>query len=521
MDKYYKYAYYAFLIIAFATALYYSPACSDGTSYVEDRYAQFDERLAMLEVNSILHPGDAKHFVFYTISGSALFYGRLMMWVDAAVSYIPDKIWGVQGQVIATRLTHFLVLLISIYLLIQLFIKDELLRATVLLFTLLSPYFFYFSLIPKPEPFVLLFLALFLRGYIKASWSFGKHYVWLGFALGCKISVLPLVPLFLLLPIIYKSDRFKFDFALLPLIKSGLWTVLGFLLCIPCLILAPFKPVFLETYIHQALVGAKKDYDDATVNFFSWIHQLVYEHFSVLPFMVVLLLCFVLAFSIYSLLQTKKISKGNLLFGIGLVQLLLIFILTKRIWPHYLFVGIVFTVIASAALFEESFKKYIKWFCVFLALFIGPQFFAFKTEVTYFVNRENQAHYQEVKSSGISAFEYLDSKKVKFIGCDLTAYVPNKLLVETQFYEPFPEQKRAIKLRMESVIDYSELLYTSGYDALVFEKNCPEDSLNKLSKAYFMKNAFTAFSKYVPSKYHFDTAFASTSIYLRNDFSTK
>ena len=145
MDKLFKILYAMVLAISIACAFYYTTSCADGTSYVGDKYSQFDNRIALVDVNGILHPGDVKHFDFYTISGSTLFYGRVMMWTDALVSFIPDKIWGIQGQVVATRLTHFFILLLSLHLLIIFFIKDNLLRVMVLLFCVVSPYFIYFS----------------------------------------------------------------------------------------------------------------------------------------------------------------------------------------------------------------------------------------------------------------------------------------------------------------------------------------------------------------------------------------
>ncbi|MBL0049506.1 MAG: hypothetical protein IPP32_15575 [Bacteroidetes bacterium] len=518
MDKFYKIGYGIAIIISIGFAFYYTSACKSGTSYVGDKYSQFDERIALLDVNALLHPGDAKHFVFSVISGSTLFYGRVMMWTDALVSFIPDKIWGIEGQVMATRLCHFFVLLLSIHLLITLFIKDALLRLMTLVFILVSPYFIYFSFIPKPEPFVLLFLALFLRGFIKNNWSFGRHFIWLGFAYGCKISVLPLIPILFVLPLFYSEQKFRFALKIKEFSISVLYTLLGFLLCIPCLFLAPVKRLFLQSYISQAFGSATKSYDDKSINGLTWMNKLLHEYYAIHSIIISIAILGLAALAIYYLIKCKKISNAHLLLGLGLVQLLLIFILTKRIWPHYMFVGVCLSTIAGAALLEGVVKKQLKLVSLVIFACMLPQALTFANDARSLANRENNSNYQNVKKGGEQAMEYLLQKGVKKIGIDLSTYVANKYIVVGNKYEPFPALKSDADLKFDFLLEYGITLYTSGNQAIIFEKNCPCDTIATGSNEYFMKDALAAYNSNVPSHYHLDTTFAATRVYLHNDF---
>jgi hypothetical protein len=51
----------------------------------------------------------------------------------------------------------------------------------------------YYSTMPKPEPFQLFFLSIFLLMHIRKQYRIQTHFIWLGLAMGAKISILPLV----------------------------------------------------------------------------------------------------------------------------------------------------------------------------------------------------------------------------------------------------------------------------------------------------------------------------------------
>jgi hypothetical protein len=66
-----------------------------------------DEYLSVREVYSILNAPSARHFVAAVSLGDKLYYGRIMFYFDATVAYIPYKIWGVEGMVVAIRMMLF------------------------------------------------------------------------------------------------------------------------------------------------------------------------------------------------------------------------------------------------------------------------------------------------------------------------------------------------------------------------------------------------------------------------------
>ena len=516
MDKLLQSIYALVIVLSIACAFVYTQSAADGSSgYLNTHYTQFDERIAISDVNSILHPGDAKHFVFYVISGSTQQYGRFMMYTDAAFSFVPEKIWGLRGQVIATRMCHFLFLLLAIHLLISFFITDKLLQLSVLTFTLVSPYFIYFSFIPKPEPFVLFFLALFLRGFVKSGWSFGWHFIWLGFAYGCKISVLPLIPVFFALPVFYQQQKLQFSFNVKEIFKSILWLVVGFLICIPCLILSPVKPIFLHSYFSHTFGSVAKSSDSDSINFTEWFSHFSHHYFNFFAPLVFALSISAIAVALYSLYKQKKISNSHIIFGVGLIQILLIFIFTKRIWPHYLFIGVTISMIGFVAVCENFYASKAKFVSLFLLMMIVPQLVKFASDVQALTQVEKSDEYVEMKKNGTAAITYLLNKNIHKIKQDLSLFLPNDIVVKGIRYEPFPESKNKNTFEITGITDYDSSLYTSGYEAIVFEKYYPENYIPKFQWEYFMKGAAVNFSKYVPSYYQLDTTFGNTKIFLR------
>lgn len=164
----------------------------------QGRYALFmDERITFDGVKKLLHPESFLAFVDTVIDGGDHRYGRILWNVSALFSFLPEKIGGVSGQIIATRFTHAIIQLLAYGLLVFTFIRSWTLRGLALLLLIALPYTAYFATMPKPEPIQLLSLALFLAFSARNQFRFGYYWIFLGLAFGAKVSTLTLLPLFI------------------------------------------------------------------------------------------------------------------------------------------------------------------------------------------------------------------------------------------------------------------------------------------------------------------------------------
>ena len=176
--------FFIFLFLASALNLQY---VSGGN--VHTAIAGHDEYLTVREVYSILHPLSLKHFVMAIISGDVLYYGRIVFYSDALFAFLPEKIAGIAGMVFAIRMTHFLFLISGIWILASSFVGNAKIRVILLVSAMLCYFSFYFTMMPKPEPFQLFFLALFMRAFVKNNYSFGWYFLFAGIAYGIKFNL--------------------------------------------------------------------------------------------------------------------------------------------------------------------------------------------------------------------------------------------------------------------------------------------------------------------------------------------
>src|SRR5690606_1627053 len=234
--------------------------------------AGHDEYIAVKEVYSILHPESFKHFVMAIISGNALYYGRIMFYVDAFVAWLPDKIWGISGMVMAIRMFHTAALASSFVVLSTTFLEKW--QHKLLFFISISCLYYtlYFMMMPKPEPLQLLVLALFFKKFKNSSWKFGWHFILLGIAYGLKFNVLLILPIIFIVPYLlyYRKDGIEL---VKKMLGSAAVFVLGVIIAVPCLILSPIKPIFLTTYLHETFGATEKAYDNPDLGLSRWIFE--------------------------------------------------------------------------------------------------------------------------------------------------------------------------------------------------------------------------------------------------------
>ena len=201
----------------------------------QERYALFmDEQITFDGVKKLLHPESSLAFMDTVIDGEDHRYGRILWNVSALFSFLPEKIGGVSGQIIATRFTQAIIQLLAYGLLVFTFIQFWTLRGLALLLLIALPYTAYFATMPKPEPIQLFSLALFLACSARNQFRFGYYWIFLGLAFGAKVSTLTLLPLFIGLGLLGQFSQVGWvefpleenqDFPLKKLFRLGLITL--------------------------------------------------------------------------------------------------------------------------------------------------------------------------------------------------------------------------------------------------------------------------------------------------------
>lgn len=306
-----------------------------------------DEYLTVREVNAILHPLSMKHWFMSVISGSMLYYGRIMYNMDALVAWLPDKIWGISGMVYAIRMFHTVLLLASVVMLVRLFVQNRIRQTIFLAGALVLGYTWYFVLVPKPEPHQLFFLTLFLWFYVRKNAGFGWHFLWLGLAYGVKFNILTAIPVLVLWSVIQHGWPWK------SIIRSVLWALAGIVLANPCLLLSPVRPQFLKTYIADTFGNAGHLADVAEVGFGDWFSGVwsnLYNGGWVFTVICMGMMLTVLIREWLAFRQTGKPGLPLLLLLLGLSLMLPVFITTHRLWPHYIWTGHLFIWLSVCAM---------------------------------------------------------------------------------------------------------------------------------------------------------------------------
>ena len=197
-----------------------------------------DEQVTFKGVYRILTADSASQFWWEISNGGDLRYGRILWYTLAAVGYIPFSIWSTEGIILTGRLISASFLISAYALLTVTFINNWRLRIPCFVILLSLPFSSYFSTIPKPEPFALLSLGIFLLLAKKNSLVLNRPYwIWLGIAFGCKISFLPALVILLVsaawinnLSTVNKRDQFELLF------KTIIYLYVGFCIAMPIFI---------------------------------------------------------------------------------------------------------------------------------------------------------------------------------------------------------------------------------------------------------------------------------------------
>ena len=295
-------------------------------SNIHKEFQAHDEYLVIRDVYSILQPLSVKHFILAISSGNVLYYGRIMFYIDALIAYLPFKLFGISGMVLAIRMFHSIVLFWAIWVLAKNFIRNSKNQLFFVL-TILSLYYTtYYLMIPKPEPLQLLFLAYFLKLFKDNYYKFGFYFVLLGISFGIKINVLPIILFILIVAFIYNQKNIIFYIRLICTM------ILGVLIAVPCLILGVAKPVLFSSYFSQTF-GNTGHFDDvSTINAADWFYNVISQYYlgnTAIAFIVSILLIIIISSTIKNRLLTLRIDAEVIVLFISFLLLFPVIFFTK------------------------------------------------------------------------------------------------------------------------------------------------------------------------------------------------
>ena len=347
-----------------------------------------DEKIIFDGTAKILHPSSFIGFLQNVIDGGDQRYGRILWNLAALFSFLPEQVFGEPGQIVATRILMSVMVALGLYILISTLIQNRLLRIVGLLAGLTAPFSLYYSSMPKPEPILILSLALFVRFHKKYESKKSFYWVFLGIFLGAKISALPLF-ISILLFVIYDSNKKEMTkrfIAILP------WILVGFGISVPSLsilclivilsitlfkryssdkyailmvtILLIISTIFFRQNIYRYLswtvFGSAHGLDDSKINALSWIRFISETWFNSNSLYVLL---FILPILVYVYLVNPHLKNNifesriiNGLFCGSLFTIFLIIIDVKRLWGMYLWIPYLVLMIINLVILEKIFK---------------------------------------------------------------------------------------------------------------------------------------------------------------------
>lgn len=493
----------------------------DGSN-INHPIAGHDEYIAVKEVYSILEPASPKHFFMAVISGNALYYGRIMFYVDALFACIPYKIWGISGMVFSIRMLHAILILVSLLLLGRTFLSNTWQRIIFLIASTSLYYTLYFVMMPKPEPYQLLFLALFLKGFKKSEWKFTPHFIWLGIAYGLKFNALLILPPVFLIPL-FPYAKMQFTTNILPGVKALFFMLTGIVIAIPCLLLSPLRPIFLKTYLHETFGGTEKLYDNSAVSFLDWFNGGFGSTYLGLDFLAWVFMALVFYGLYHSFNNFRKHNDAAALILIicGLILNTIIMIKTKRIWPHYLWTGYLLMLLGILnVLGREIVNTRGKIAGALLILICSSSFFFFfKRELPVYtgLSERSEAVYNHTMS--LKAIDYVKTKfRGKRIATDGTVLYPFADFVSVDIYHPFEGRTPD---RTETpfywYVDFPEKIWGDSNEAILFYRRHPERMLRENPNVYVGRHRelYDLYLKKVNSEFARDTAFGELIVYRK------
>ena len=344
-----------------------------------------DEKIIFDGVVKILHPTSLMVFVQSVIDGGDQRYGRILWNLAALVSFVPEKIFGEPGQIVATRMLMSFMVGLGLFILASSIIQNRILRIIALFSGLIAPFTLYYSSMPKPEPILIISLALFVKFYKEYYFERNFYWIFLGIFLGAKISSLPYF-IFILAFILFDKNKHEIIKRLRIVFP---WILVGFAISVPSLsilciitilvillfgknlksnymkiasvIALAISLIFFRKniyhYLNWTIFGSAHGSDDSQVNFTSWLQFIMDTWFTHVTLFIVLFVAPILVLMNYSESRTRlSIVRNKLLNGLffgSIFSVLLIIIDVKRLWGMYLWIPYFILMVINLAILEK------------------------------------------------------------------------------------------------------------------------------------------------------------------------
>jgi len=371
-DKWKRVRFYSFFV---AIILFLIGTMYANFDLAAGRFCLFmDEVIAFDGIRHIQHADNFKDMLHWIV-GEDQRYGRVLWYVPALFSWLPEFFWGETGQIIATRMTVALVLLASFLILSIGLIRDRWLSLACLVLLLVVPYGSYYASMPKPEPFLVLFFGLFLVTAARLRRILGWHWIFLGLAFGAKIvTVVTFVPigLWVAVELVNKARRSAWR-ATLSLVTSIVCFLVGFFLSVPVVL---YRGTGLREYVSWTFLSTGHGSDSSDVTAWSWITHIP-PMFGGLPWSVggaiILLLPLValirlalanlwnkdgiksswLSWEVIGQFSMSPAGVTALVTACGWMLLLSIVLSVHRLWGFYLFPAFVLLVVGGLMALQQ------------------------------------------------------------------------------------------------------------------------------------------------------------------------
>ena len=335
-----------------------------------------DEMIPFDNVKRILSATSPEALRFAVADGGDHRYGRIFYNVSALVAWLPYRLAGDSGLIIAVRSTQVALLLGGMVILTLGLIRTWGARALALLAMACLPYTDYYLSQPKPEPVQLLWYALFMLFAVRRKFAFGWHWLFLGLAFGAKISAALFCAAAAMLAIIHLwlyAPGWKRTFY--SGTTAGIGFIAGWIIAIPMLAVPlrrrslSFGPnrTHLGDYLNWTFKGTGHGSDDSRITMLDWLKSLLtggevvrgaYPAWLAGALMAVIGL--VLALALVGLWRRRIVLRdffethsGWLVLGLAAALLLPTMLAVKRLWGFYLFPGQVFAIVAVAGITEQ------------------------------------------------------------------------------------------------------------------------------------------------------------------------
>ncbi|MCS7004813.1 MAG: hypothetical protein NZM38_05750 [Cytophagales bacterium] len=365
-------------ISAFIIVLQLKGIYSANTDLTDASWIFMDENITFAGVKKLhqaLYTLDKGYIIDQFLDGGDHRYGRILWIINALTSFIPSLIWGDKGVIVATRFTQAFFLVASYVILAHALLKSFTLRCVAVALLLLLPHTPYYATMPKPEPFQLFFIALFVWFASKKSFLLGNWYwIWLGAATGAKIATLPLVAFW---------GASAFGMALLGqdknnqetaafiknLLKTIAWLIIGFNLAEPIFYIGP--KIYWDWISGNVVHGE----DNINLQFSDWFMFVINSWAGIhgrLMWIFLSLLVLISAFTFFQAIKgNHSYRNAGLVLAGGWLMNLFIMFTVKRLWGFYLQVGSALLVVGALAAFNLLYSQIHQKLVRFLGIILG------------------------------------------------------------------------------------------------------------------------------------------------------